>query len=392
MLLIDESALTVKELSSSRIVAEARDLLLGVGVLDRLYRRTLGVNHVACGPGVTSGGWREGRNEATLESSWIKVERHDEYLKRDREFLRMALIPARSASSAGVAFERPLQLESPMAFEETLWRLVSAIRKHGGYVKPLLSFYGKVPTEHLDPGRAAFVEMRIHGRSPAPDDPMQDPTVAGASYFVEILYSPQQDRQQRPPRIRILQVKEKVVVRGLPLRDQSTTLGTASLELRLQLQQEMNAFIRSAVTPLAPSAMDLPPTELIRSLYAFDETVKRLRDKLTATGAYRVQESYPVPAGRPGQADPQSTRIWRLRVARDDGALMAQVFTFVEDFPATFVIELSEKGGRVYVSNAGPSRDLPKRVPADTVAVMQAEVTAAIRDSVSREDPETPAR
>lgn len=378
ILYLHESKLEIRDVQASRVVAEGTDILVGGDLLDRLHNTFYRAKYLACGPGLDIGGWRRGITKGQRRDS------RAQYIKRDRELVRTALIPSRSAATLEASLSDPARAKSLMSFQQTLWKLVSAIVQHGSYNEPTLFFRGEVPVSHLYPATAAQVSIRAHEAPIGEPDPKLDPEVARAKYWVDVLYSPKQHgRDLTTPRIRVIQQPKAVVVKGVPIPNRNEVLGTETLDFRRRLQEDMNQLIRTAVQ--SPSPYRSAVTTLNESVYGFEETTRRLLDAISATREYRLLRHWSLPASsinaahlRPGD------KVMRIEFARKDGRLMAEVFSYDSHAYRTtpLYLDLIERGGVVLVDISSIPGLLPRGLPQDTVAEYTAEVADLLAKAI----------
>ena len=399
-LLLSESTLQVRERESGAVIAEGRDILLGGAILYHLHLQRYGAQYLACGPGISTGGWRAGIASWASRTSrgWFALTKIDWaasrkslFAGRDKEFVRTALVPARFSAAPAPAFAPArscaavsqsltdlARAESPMPFAPTLWKLVSAIGTHGGYEEPALRFRGDVPVAHLDPPTAAKVKRRASDSEGAGD--ADDPDVRGARYWVNVHYNAMRYQPGvGSSTIRVMQGARGVLVKVAPLDNSSETPGTEGLNCRRQRIADANGFVRVATSP--PERLSSAMPSEFESGLSFDATVRGVTDALSESPSYRVRVSYAIenltiaPYLRPGD------KVMRIVFTRRDAQLMERVFRF--DDRATgyrlehlLLVDVIERGGAVLVNASG----VPERFPAE----MSREDVAQHSDEINR--------
>jgi hypothetical protein len=375
LLNISESRYEVRVAESGTLVAEGADVLLGGFPLRRLHRMLYRNEYIGCGAGVRRGGWRQGKmsvaagrkNAAALTES---LDSQNFYSKRDREFLRTALIPSRSVASVQSTLDVTAPLESTMSFSNTLWKLVSEIHASGRYGAPGLFFRDDVPARQLRSARAA--QVRDSARGHGGDKTEQgDPYVVGLGYWVDVLYSPKYfHRDVEVPRIRVIQKQDSVIVKAVPLRNEDEVFDTESLDYRRGLVDDMNRFTRLAVQ--APEQQRAPSLLEISSPYGYEETIERILQGLEASPEHIVRNVRDIDpryshlhSGRPAT---------RIQFSRKDGNLMSQAFSFdshTQDY-ASFGLDVIDRNGTIVVDCTSLAKALPEGLLADFVAAYAA--------------------
>lgn len=368
-LYLSESRLEIRDIEKGTVVAHGTDILLGGFLLDRLHGNVYGNKYLACGPGIEPGGWRHGRMRGKPHES------SEQFVRRDREFLRTALIPSRSAA----AFERTLddlvRVESPMSFQRTLWTLAKAIAKEGSYEKPVVFFRGDLPA-HLPPTDRARARDPMGG-----EDEAGDPDLANARYWANVAFGPKQhQRELEMPRIRVIQRADSVVVKALHLRNRDEIFGTETLDYRRQLHRDRNRLVRAAIEPPAVPVTK-PFATTLASRFTFNETIDRILERVAAEPGYRALRQGGLSSSTYG-----GQIAVRVTFAREDGALMARIFSFDNTgYSSTllYVDVIVDDKGAVTVNTAALSGLFPKDLPQAAAASYAAEARGLVASALT---------